>query len=88
MVPRAVSGNRGRDRGQARPLLPSGGRHISPGMGDHDSPQHLTGMLLVAMPTMPDPRFARSVIYLCAHSPEGASGPGPTGTVGNSSCAT
>ncbi len=35
---------------------------------------HLTGMLLVAMPSMPDERFARSVIYLCAHSPEGAMG--------------
>jgi putative transcriptional regulator len=28
----------------------------------------LTGQLLVAMPQMLDPRFARSVIYLCAHS--------------------
>jgi putative transcriptional regulator len=28
----------------------------------------LAGHLLVAMPQMPDPRFARSVIYLCAHS--------------------
>ncbi len=35
---------------------------------------HLTGMLLVAMPTMQDPRFAHSVIYLCAHSREGAMG--------------
>lgn len=35
---------------------------------------HLTGMLLAAMPGMPDPRFARSVIYICAHSPEGAMG--------------
>ena len=26
------------------------------------------------MPSMGDPRFARSVIYLCAHSPEGAMG--------------
>ena len=34
----------------------------------------LTGMLLVAMPTMGDPRFERSVIYLCAHSAEGAMG--------------
>jgi putative transcriptional regulator len=34
----------------------------------------LTGMMLVAMPSMPDPRFARSVIYLCAHSDEGAMG--------------
>ena len=31
-------------------------------------------MLLVAMPGMSDPRFARSVIYLCAHSAEGAMG--------------
>jgi putative transcriptional regulator len=28
----------------------------------------LTGQLLVAMPQMQDPRFARSVVYLCAHS--------------------
>jgi putative transcriptional regulator len=28
----------------------------------------LTGTLLIAMPQMLDPRFARSVIYLCAHS--------------------
>jgi putative transcriptional regulator len=42
---------------------------------DHsDQQQHLAGMLLVAMPGMPDPRFARSVIYLCAHSAEGAMG--------------
>ena len=34
----------------------------------------LTGQLLVAMPSMADPRFARSVIYLCAHSAEGAMG--------------
>jgi putative transcriptional regulator len=34
----------------------------------------LTGQLLVAMPHMADPRFARSVVYLCAHSSEGAMG--------------
>ena len=34
----------------------------------------LTGQLLVAMPQMTDPRFERSVIYLCAHSDEGAMG--------------
>ena len=28
----------------------------------------LTGQLLVAMPQMQDPRFARSVVYMCAHS--------------------
>jgi putative transcriptional regulator len=34
----------------------------------------LDGQLLVAMPGMPDARFARSVIYMCAHSDEGAMG--------------
>jgi putative transcriptional regulator len=29
-----------------------------------------TGQLLMAMPQMSDPRFARSVVYLCAHSDE------------------
>lgn len=37
-------------------------------------PQALSGQLLVAMPAMADPRFARSVIFLCAHTPEGAMG--------------
>lgn len=35
---------------------------------------YLDGQLLVAMPVMSDPRFARSVIYMCAHSEEGAMG--------------
>ena len=35
---------------------------------------YLTGQLLIAMPTMEDPRFAQSVIYLCAHTLEGAMG--------------
>ncbi len=35
---------------------------------------YLDGHLLVAMPQMSDPRFARSVIYLCAHSSDGAMG--------------
>lgn len=35
---------------------------------------YLDGQLLVAMPLMTDKRFARSVIYLCAHSEEGAMG--------------
>src|SRR5215472_4612075 len=30
----------------------------------------LTGHLLVAMPQMLDQRFARSVVYICAHSGE------------------
>ena len=35
---------------------------------------YLDGQLLVAMPGMMDERFARAVIYICAHSPEGAMG--------------
>lgn len=34
----------------------------------------LDGKLLIAMPSMGDPRFSRTVIYLCAHSDEGAMG--------------
>lgn len=36
--------------------------------------QYLTGNLIIAMPAMPDPRFSETVIYLCAHSEEGAMG--------------
>ena len=36
--------------------------------------EYLTGKLLVAMPGMQDPRFAKTVVYLCAHSAEGAMG--------------
>lgn len=34
----------------------------------------LKGQLLVAMPIMTDRRFAKSVIYMCAHSDDGAMG--------------
>ncbi|MBO0733483.1 MAG: YqgE/AlgH family protein, partial [Methylocapsa sp.] len=34
----------------------------------------LDGQLLIAMPGIMDERFARSVIYICAHSEEGAMG--------------
>lgn len=35
---------------------------------------YLDGQMLIAMPAMSDERFARSVIYVCAHSTEGAMG--------------
>lgn len=35
---------------------------------------YLAGQLLVAMPQMLDERFAKSVIYLCAHTEDGAMG--------------
>ena len=34
----------------------------------------LAGQLLIAMPQMQDPRFSRSVVFMCAHNAEGAMG--------------
>lgn len=39
-----------------------------------DEADYLDGQFLVAMPGMGDERFARTVIYLCAHSADGAMG--------------
>jgi putative transcriptional regulator len=47
------------------------GSQLSP--YDTESP-YLDGQLLVAMPGMMDERFARAVIFICAHSSEGAMG--------------
>jgi putative transcriptional regulator len=41
---------------------------------DNGEEQFLDGRLLIAMPGMGDPRFERAVIFMCAHSPEGAMG--------------
>jgi putative transcriptional regulator len=41
---------------------------------EHSGPDWLTGQVLIAMPTMRDPRFAQSVIFVCAHTAEGAMG--------------
>ncbi|MCE2509807.1 MAG: YqgE/AlgH family protein [Alphaproteobacteria bacterium] len=35
---------------------------------------YLVGQLLIATPQIQDPRFSRTVIYVCAHSQEGAMG--------------
>jgi putative transcriptional regulator len=35
---------------------------------------YLDGQMLIAMPAMSDERFSRSLIYICAHSSEGAMG--------------
>ena len=48
---------------------------ISRKMTTQDHTQgYLDGQMLIAMPSMGDERFERSVIYLCAHSSEGAMG--------------
>ena len=43
---------------------------------DHEDPDssYMDGKLLIAMPAMADDRFTRSVIYMCAHSADGAMG--------------
>lgn len=47
----------------------------SPAVGPHAADGgYLDGQMLIAMPVMNDPRFERSVIYMCAHSSEGAMG--------------
>lgn len=35
---------------------------------------YLAGQILIAMPTMQDPRFERAIVYMCAHTPQGAMG--------------
>jgi putative transcriptional regulator len=50
-------------------------RRKQAGIGDNSPKEsYLDGQLLIAMPVMGDPRFERSVIYMCAHSSEGAMG--------------
>jgi len=43
-------------------------------MKKDSSELYLTGKLLIAMPTMGDPRFHKSVIFVCAHDEHGAMG--------------
>src|SRR3954452_14142776 len=47
-----------------------------PGKSKRKSPArgYLDGQMLIAMPSMGDERFSRSLIYVCAHSSEGAMG--------------
>jgi putative transcriptional regulator len=40
----------------------------------HKTIGYLAGQLLVAMPRMQDQRFSRSLVYICAHTAEGAMG--------------
>jgi putative transcriptional regulator len=55
-----------------RPKTPR--REASGSTSEAEGHRYLDGQLLIAMPVMGDPRFERSVIYLCAHSAEGAMG--------------
>jgi putative transcriptional regulator len=54
------------------PLRPGHAVGLMPPM--HPLDPDLTGKVLIAMPGMTDPRFQRSVVYLCSHGPQGAMG--------------
>ena len=41
---------------------------------DNAAPESLEGQLLISMPGMGDPRFEKSVVFMCAHSGDGALG--------------
>lgn len=43
-------------------------------MAEDKEEQYLTGKLLLAMPSMSDPRFERAVIFICGHDENGAMG--------------
>src|SRR5919199_1961764 len=50
------------------------GMRIRRSPGAAPTPGYLDGQMLVAMPGMMDERFSRTLIYLCAHSSDGAMG--------------
>jgi putative transcriptional regulator len=50
------------------------GKSTTKSPGQSSARGYLDGQMLIAMPAMHDERFARSLIYVCAHSPEGAMG--------------
>jgi len=43
-------------------------------MSEQKTTDDFVGQVLLAMPAMSDPRFERSVIYVCAHNEDGAMG--------------
>lgn len=73
--PDGVAERRGA-RGSGSLASPGKARH-PPAMSPRDTTEpgrFLDGELLIAMPDMADPRFHRTLVYLCAHSEEGAMG--------------
>jgi putative transcriptional regulator len=72
-LPRGTSDQ---SKGEGRGLLdgPRDKSKQSKGRGKGKGREFLDGQMLIAMPTMQDDRFSRSVIYVCAHSSEGAMG--------------
>ncbi len=65
----------GREDATASPAQAAGSRRLAAGIGAMGlQPATLTGQLLIAMPSIDTPYFSRSVIYVCAHTAEGAMG--------------
>jgi putative transcriptional regulator len=66
---------KGLEFGQNQPAArdKAGGSRTRSGNRNTDA-EYLDGQMLIAMPVMDDERFQRSVIYVCAHSSEGAMG--------------
>ncbi|MDX2221339.1 MAG: YqgE/AlgH family protein [Rhodospirillaceae bacterium] len=64
---------RGPVRARAKGRLPTGAGPSVRNAAVDDS-CYLTGQFLIAMPTMGDPNFERTLIYLCHHAAEGAMG--------------
>jgi putative transcriptional regulator len=63
------------DPGGTREVRPRARREGKSPMGSGKRTRgYLDGQMLIAMPTMRDERFARTLIYICAHSSEGAMG--------------
>jgi putative transcriptional regulator len=68
---RGSGGHSGDNRSSAEPTAPG---QAGKSRGPRRKRGYLDGQMLIAMPSMGDERFARSVIYVCAHSVEGAMG--------------
>ena len=54
--------------------LPLAQHAAAPHFGDMTDSTDLVGKFLIAMPDMGDPRFEHAVVYICAHSDDGAMG--------------
>ena len=56
------------------PFFPAAGPAMIGTTEEGPGETSLTGQVLIAMPSLDDPRFAHSVIYMCAHTADGAMG--------------
>jgi putative transcriptional regulator len=68
------AGTKGESGGIAALARPSGEKRGTGKSQRKSRRGYLDGQMLIAMPSMGDERFARTVIYICAHSSEGAMG--------------